>query len=890
MAAPEFISDEQMAALESGQVSTPSIQSSTPDFISDEQMAALESTAPSSDNVKNAGYATLGGLQNMLNGLTLGYGDELVSGAAALPELFGYGDRTFSEAYNQNLDTTRGSRAFFRSEADKISPALKYAHDIGSAALIPIPKSALPVPGAGALPNTAKVAGLGALMGGLAGFGEGEGGVGNRSVSSALGAAGGAILSPALYGLFSSIPLAGEKIKNIFSASARKQAANDAIEKEAQGIVKQLVNPDEAVKSLAVAREANLSKPVIQQKAASNLDAYKRTAEITQQPGLASLELALRRTDPLLDASIQAQNTARESARQGIYKGAIPQNITKEEAASIMRSALKENYGEASSQVSKYAEKAFENADSTIKTYGAKKALSDALDKFTKSGARSIPAELQKTIDNFRALPSKTDLQTLQDYRSVFGEYSNPPHGAPKIDKIAASLARTARKTIDSSIDSAVSSGTLSKSQATAYQKMISARKVQGQYEKGVVSKLLSTNPFDKGYKLPASKAPNLVINTPENAVEVVTAIGKHVKGRDAQRSMLMQHIWDKSTKNGSFSPTKYIDQIDKLSRTAQSVLSKPQLKALKIVGEDLASEISTAKLAGNASKNQSITSQQQEVIKKIQTEVSKSAASKLMGHNIVTRVLGHIIEAIDDPNARKVLLNQALAKVVQDPKYAEQLLSKDFNAARPAIAKLGDVLKEMVGTQSGRIVGALEYTGISPNGEDQFKSISKIAEPEAVNMALKSLAPKERKTIKNTQTPMNYEQVIEQLKQSVKKQESAGNPNAVSPKGATGLFQIMPDTGKEIAAELGIQEYNLKDPATSEKFYKHYMGKLLKQFKGDPKLALAAYNSGPGRVSRLLKETGGTTFEDIKDLLPDETAKYVPQILSRLKTDITAA
>ena len=136
----------------------------------------------------------------------------------------------------------------------------------------------------------------------------------------------------------------------------------------------------------------------------------------------------------------------------------------------------------------------------------------------------------------------------------------------------------------------------------------------------------------------------------------------------------------------------------------------------------------------------------------------------------------------------------------------------------------------------------------------------------------------------------MGYDQIIEQLKPSVRKQESAGNPNAISPKGATGLFQIMPDTGKEIAAELGIQEYNLKDPATSEKFYKHYMGKLLKQFKGDPKLALAAYNSGPGRVSRLLKETGGTTFEDIKDLLPDETAKYVPQILSRLKTDITAA
>ena len=890
MAAPDFISDEQMAALESGQNSTPSVQNSAPDFISDEQMAALESPAPSSDNVKNAGYATLGGLQNMLNGLTLGYGDEIVSGAAALPEAFGYGDRTFTEAYNQNLDTTRGSRAFFRSEADKISPALKYAHDIGSAALIPIPKGALPVQGAGALANTAKVAGLGALIGGVAGFGEGEGSASNRGVSSALGAAGGAVLSPAIYGLTSSIPLLGKKIQNIFSSSSREQAANNAIEQETQAIIKQLANPEDAAKALTTAQEVNAAKPIIQRESPTNLDAYKRTAEITQQPGLASLEQALRRTDPLLDAKIQSQNLARESARQSIYKNAIPENITKEEAASIMRGALKENYGEASSQVSKYAEKAFESADPIIKTYQAKKALSNALDKFTKSGARSIPAELQKTIDNFRSLPSKTDLQTLQDYRSVFGKYAKPPIGAPTSDEIAASLAKTARKTIDSSIESAVSSGNLPKSQVSAYQKMIQARKGQGAYEQGAVKQLLQTNPFDSGYKLPASKVPNLVINTPENAEAVVAAIGKHVKGRDAQRSMLMQHIWDKSTNEGGFSPSKYINQIEKLSKTTQTVLSKPQLKALSIVGQDLASEVSVAKLAGSASKNQSITSQQDAVIRKIQAEVSKGAVSKLFGHNIVTRALGHIINAIDDPTTKKVLINQALAKVVQDPVYAQQLLTKDFNAARPAIDKLGQALNEMIGAKSGKIVGTLEYTGMTPNGEAQFKDISKIVDPSVVDKALETLVSGNREPSKNTKNHMNYEQIIEQLKPSVKKQESAGNPNAISPKGATGLFQIMPDTGKEIAAELGIQEYNLKDPATSEKFYKHYMGKLLKQFKGDPKLALAAYNSGPGRVSRLLKETGGTTFEDIKDLLPDETAKYVPQILSRLKTDITAA
>jgi soluble lytic murein transglycosylase-like protein len=92
---------------------------------------------------------------------------------------------------------------------------------------------------------------------------------------------------------------------------------------------------------------------------------------------------------------------------------------------------------------------------------------------------------------------------------------------------------------------------------------------------------------------------------------------------------------------------------------------------------------------------------------------------------------------------------------------------------------------------------------------------------------------------------------------------ESRFDPWAVSPKGAVGLMQLGPDT----ARELGI-----KDPFNP----KHnidggvqYLKDLLDTFKGDKKLALAAYNAGPTQVYR---HKGVPPFKDTK--------KYIKQVI----------
>jgi soluble lytic murein transglycosylase-like protein len=74
---------------------------------------------------------------------------------------------------------------------------------------------------------------------------------------------------------------------------------------------------------------------------------------------------------------------------------------------------------------------------------------------------------------------------------------------------------------------------------------------------------------------------------------------------------------------------------------------------------------------------------------------------------------------------------------------------------------------------------------------------------------------------------------------------ESAFNPKALSKSGAAGLMQLMPDTATEVGVKnVWHQQQNIQGGAS-------YLSALLKRYKGNLKLAMAAYNAGPGAVDK---------------------------------------
>jgi soluble lytic murein transglycosylase-like protein len=94
---------------------------------------------------------------------------------------------------------------------------------------------------------------------------------------------------------------------------------------------------------------------------------------------------------------------------------------------------------------------------------------------------------------------------------------------------------------------------------------------------------------------------------------------------------------------------------------------------------------------------------------------------------------------------------------------------------------------------------------------------------------------------------------------------ESAFRPEAVSPKGAQGLMQLMPGT----AASLGVED--AFDPEQNLDGGVRHLGTLLSLYGGDLKRALAAYNAGEGAVAR---HGGVPPFR--------ETREYVKRVLER--------
>lgn len=110
---------------------------------------------------------------------------------------------------------------------------------------------------------------------------------------------------------------------------------------------------------------------------------------------------------------------------------------------------------------------------------------------------------------------------------------------------------------------------------------------------------------------------------------------------------------------------------------------------------------------------------------------------------------------------------------------------------------------------------------------------------------------------------------------------ESRFRSAAISPYGAAGLWQFMPDTGRRFGLKQ-TRWYDARlDPIASTRAALDYLERLRDQFAGDWLLAIAAYNCGPATVRRALARRGADDFWSIADALPAETRIHVPRLLA---------
>jgi Rod binding domain-containing protein len=161
-----------------------------------------------------------------------------------------------------------------------------------------------------------------------------------------------------------------------------------------------------------------------------------------------------------------------------------------------------------------------------------------------------------------------------------------------------------------------------------------------------------------------------------------------------------------------------------------------------------------------------------------------------------------------------------------------------------------------------------------APQALQRYESMSSVGEVMAQRQKLRFFASRQGTAVADTL--QKFEDGIGRaalktglepaLILAVVMEESGGNPQARSDKGAQGLMQLMPGT----ALEMGVNQPD--SPRENLLGGSAYLAKMLDRYDGDLDLALAAYNAGPGNVDKAGK------------VVPDfpETRRYVQRVKSR--------
>jgi soluble lytic murein transglycosylase-like protein len=604
--------------------------------------------------------------------------------------------------------------------------------------------------------------------------------------------------------------------------------------------------------------------------AQENLPKNLRVAEIAKDPGLISISKRLEIESPIAKKLGFDLDEARESARQLQILQAQGTIKLPENAGITIREGFEEGLKQAK-KATKEAYDAVTGMPGKVSLSGAKRKIYDAI--IDVGGEESIaPGALRrlKEFQSSKATASVDDFIELQkkitsELRTYSRIVKSGQGTTPEIANGYRALAQAARA-IDEALVSSAKTGRVPAKTAAALEKAKALRIKQGEmFESYAVGDVLAKDGFQP--KMLPSTVPQRLFRTPEEARQAFKALKATGDSNAMQdlRSQFFEQLKNKATSatTGEFTAAGFAREWRKMKPIAKEFLEPKQIKAINQVRGDLLARSRYDRLSRSATVGTSPTAEYLGTAGTI-TRAIASKATRLLGP------LGRLIDNVSGDRAKEIAkrADEILLKMSFEPKFAA-----DFLANPPTAKNVQSIANGLI---ARGILPGVGKAAMAKEEENKNLAIPKLTR-EKIERIAETTA-----TATPTATPVPPK-VDDKLIAAIIKQESAGNPKAVSKAGAVGLMQLMPATAKEVAAELGIKDPDLRDPETNKKLGTHYFNKQLKAF-GDVELALAAYNAGPARVRQWQKKYGNTWAEiskAIRRIRPDhETLDYVPKIL----------